>query len=520
MNLVTAAQMRDYDQKVIRHFGVPGILLMEAAAQRVAEAIRKRYSPLRGARITVVCGKGNNGGDGIAVARQLATRDSANVILWLVEPMDQASPDAAINLMIARNYGIPIETVSDPDRFNAHLSASTLIVDAILGTGIDGDPRPAAAVAINCINQAQIPVVSIDIPSGLNSDNGEAGNPTVKATLTVTLAMPKLGLYLYPGAALAGELETVDIGFPKDIVDDPNIRTIAATGALIAEWLPERKPGRDSNKGKFGNVAIFAGSPGFLGSACLASEGAARAGAGLVTLVVPESIFNAAMIKAPATVMTQFLPSLDDGSFTSNVDEAIIFTKSRTSIGFGCGVGHGDEISLFAKKFIEQCEKPMVLDADVLTILSKETDHGESLIKGRKFPTVLTPHPGEMARLLGITTEEVQADRLNAVRDAAIKFGAVVVLKGQATLVADPDGRLAVNTTGNPGMATGGSGDVLTGITTTLLSQIDDPWKATVAAVFLHGLAGDRAAKELGAAGIIATDICDRLPAAIASCYE
>jgi ADP-dependent NAD(P)H-hydrate dehydratase / NAD(P)H-hydrate epimerase len=521
MNLLTNEQMRQCDKLVIEKYGVPGIVLMENAALRIAEEIRTRYAPLKGQRVAVVCGKGNNGGDGIAVARHLVTREEANVTIWLAEPMDQASPDAAINLMIARNYGIDVQTISDVDWFLAHLQASTVVVDAVLGTGITGDPRPAAAVAIDTTNKCGRPVVSIDVPSGLNADNGTAGSPTVQATVTVTLAMPKLGLYLYPGAALAGECVTVDIGFPQDVLTDSSFATIAAEKRDITTWLPKRSAGRDSNKGKFGAIAIVAGSPGFLGSACLASEGAGRTGAGLVTLAVPSSIFEPAMARAPEPIMTHALASSEDGTFAeSAAEEALRFVSKPTSVAFGCGVGHGDSVRSFARRFIGGCNKPLVLDADALTILSLEPDRGALLLKSRKYPTVLTPHPGEMGRLLGISTAGVQADRLKAVREAAAYFGAVVVLKGQATLVAAPDGRLAVNTTGNPGMATGGSGDVLTGVTVTLLSQVDDPYYAVVTAVFIHGLAGDLAAQALGATGILATDIAKYLPAAIASCYE
>ena len=519
MKIVTSKQMHQFDKKVIGQYGVPGIVLMENAAIQIANEIRKKYSPLAGARVSVVCGKGNNGGDGIAVARHLSTMDRADVTIWLAEPMDQATPDTAINLMIARNYGIAVETISEIDWFVAHLAASSVVVDAVLGTGISGDPRPAAAAAIDAINRSGRPVVSVDLPSGLDADTGIPGNPTVQASLTVTLAMSKLGLCLYPGFTLAGETVVADIGFPKQFEDDPEIRTIAADRGQIAQWLPERSGNRDSNKGKFGNIAIVAGSPGFLGSSCLAAEAAARSGAGLVSLVVPESIFQAAMMRAPEEIMTHALKASPAGTFAPGVESALEFVSKRTSVAFGCGAGFDSDVRAFAQEFIPQCEKPMVIDADALTMLSLEPDHGAALVRSREHPTILTPHPGEMARLLGISTGDVQADRLKAVRDAAELFNAVVVLKGQATLVAAPDGRLAVNTTGNPGMATGGSGDVLTGVAATLISQIDDPWQAAVASVYLHGLAGDIAARELGIAGIIATDIAVRLPASIASLY-
>jgi len=519
MKLVTGQEMRLMDKTVIERFGVPGIVLMENAASQVADEIARRYGSLTGQRVSVVCGKGNNGGDGIAVARHLHSRYHADVTIWLVEPMDKASPDTAINLMIARNFGIVIESIADPDWLLAHLRASHIVVDAVLGTGLVGNPRPASAVAIDAINESGRPVVSIDVPSGL-TDTGIPTDRAVQAALTVTLALPKLGLFLYPGVTLSGEIITVDISFPAEVLAAQDISTIALERRDIARWLPERKPGRDSNKGKFGSVVLFAGSPGFLGAASLASEAAARTGAGLVTLGVPDSIFEAMTMRVVDSVMTHSFESSSAGSFSpSSVDKVLSFIEKRDAVGFGCGAGFDDSIREFARSFIARCSKPLVVDADALTILSMEPDRGASLIKGRNAPTVLTPHPGEMGRLLGISTADVQADRLTAVRQAASDFGAVVLLKGQATLIASADGRLAVNTTGNPGMATGGSGDVLTGVITTLLSQIDDPWVATSAAVFLHGLAGDIAADEIGTAGLLASDIVTRIPSAIKACY-
>ena len=519
MKLVNGSQMRGMDNEVIEKYGLPGIVLMENAAAQVAAEIDRRYGPLIGKRISVVCGKGNNGGDGIAAARHLVVKYFADVIIWLAEPMDKASPDTGINLMVARNYGITVESIADIDWLIAHLKASHVIVDAILGTGVEGNPRPAAAAAIKAVNEGGRPVVSIDMPSGLG-DTGAAGSPTVKASTTITLALPKMGLFLYPGIDLAGDLIVADISFPPAVTKAEHITTFAIEASDIARWLPNRSAGRDSNNGKFGSVAIIAGSPGFGGAAVLASLGAARTGAGLVTLGVPESIFMAMMTRAPEPIMTHQLPSSPDGSFdVKGIDDALSFVDKRDSVAFGPGIGTGDAVRDFAKRLIAECKKPMIIDADALTLLSKEPDHGASIVSSRSAPTVLTPHPGEMGRLLGLSTAEVQDDRLAAVREAASRFNAIVVLKGQASLVASPDGRLAVNTTGNPGMAGGGSGDVLTGVAGALLGQIDDPFQATAAAVFLHGKAGDLGTESIGMAGLSSSDIPGKVPAAIASIY-
>ena len=521
MKLVTGAQMRDLDKLVIENYAMPSIVLMENAAIQIAAEINRHYGPIEGRPIAVVCGKGNNGGDGIAVARHLAVRYKAKPLIWLVESMDTATPDTLTNLTIARSYGIQIETISDPLEFRNYLTNSEIVVDAILGTGVVGDPRPAAAAAIQAINDSGRTVVSIDIPSGLD-DTGFASNPTIQASSTITLALPKLSLFLYPGATLAGDVITVDISFPNSVTNAGEASIVALQKADIAELLPSRTAGRDSNKGKFGSVAILAGSPGYLGAACLAAEGAARGGAGLVTLGVPQSIFDSMMSRVIESVMTQPFACSSSGKFdTSSIDDVLLFCKKRDGVAFGPGVGVGADASgNFLRRLIAECDKPMVIDADALTLLAQEPDRGASIVRSRKAPTVLTPHPGEMGRLLGADTASVQNDRLSAVREAAAQFGAVVVLKGQASLIADPDGNLAVNTTGNPGMATGGSGDVLTGLTATLLAQIENPWNAASAAVFLHGLAGDIAAAEIGLGGILASDIAGKIPAAITSCYN
>jgi NAD(P)H-hydrate epimerase len=520
MKVVTGAQMRDMDKAVIEKFGLPGIILMENASFQIADQISKRYGPLSGKAIAIICGKGNNGGDGIAVARHLTSRYNAQASIWLVEAMETASAETKTNLTAARNYGIPIKDCSDVGLLASGLKNVEVIIDAILGTGIEGDPRAPSVAAITAINSSGRPVLSIDIPSGLSADSGKAGNPTVEADCTVTLAVPKIGLYLYPGVVLAGEVICVDISFPAEVSRADNVQTIAIDKSDIASWLPERKKGRDSNKGKFGSVAILAGAPGFVGAAGLAGEGAARTGAGLVTLAVSAAIFESMMQRAIDSVMTHSLGSNTGPLREDDVDAALDFVKKRDSIGFGPGIGTNDEIAGFARRFIAECDKPMVIDADALTILSQEPDHGAARVSSRKSSTIMTPHPGEMARLLGIDTQAVQEDRVNAVRNASKKFQAVVILKGQATLVASPDGRLAVNTTGNPGMATGGSGDVLTGVMTTLLAQLDDPWLAACASVFIHGLAGDIAADEIGTAGLVASDIALKIPSAIKACYE
>lgn len=520
MKVVTSAQIRAMDKDAIERYGVPSLLLMENAALGVVHEIERRFSPLAARRIGVVCGKGNNGGDGLAIARHLASRYGAKVAIWLAEGDQNLSPDAAQQLAMARSFGLPIQVGSGD--LAEGLAGCELAVDAVLGTGIQGDPRPDSARAIDAINQAGRPVVAVDVPSGLSIDNGCVGSPTVKAGFTVTFAYSKLGLHLYPGLLHAGEIVVADIGYPPAVREAPDVKSYVTDRGMVAEWLPSRQENESSNKGQYGSVVVFAGGPGFAGAPSLAAEGAARAGAGLVTLGCPKSIFDVMMARLPESIMTRAFAASENGRFDkSAVDEALQFAQKRDAVAIGPGMGHEDESTReFIYDFIARCEKPMVIDADALNALAMQPDHGAGLVKNRKAATVLTPHPGEMSRLLGKSTKEIQADRLGAVRDAADRFGCAALLKGTRTLIAHPDGRLAINETGNAGMATGGMGDALTGIAAAFLAQVEDPWKAATAAAYLHGLAGDIAAGHVGKAGLLAPDLLRFVPAAIQQCLE
>lgn len=522
MKAVTSAQMRAMDKEVIEEYGVPSLLLMENAALRVVEEIERGYSPIAGKRIAVVCGKGNNGGDGLAVARHLSARYGAKVQVFLSEGDQNLSEDAATQLKIARSFGLSIETAGEGSALAEKLAGCDLIVDAVLGTGIQGDPRVEAARAIDAVNQAGKPVVAVDVPSGLNTDTGHTGNPTVQANVTVTFALSKLGLHLYPGLDCAGEVMVGDIGYPRAVQEAPDVQSYVADCAMVASWLPSRKENENSNKGQYGSIAVFAGSAGFAGAPSLAAEGAARAGAGLVTLGCPKSIFEVMMARLPETMMTRSFSANAKGGFdVSAIDEALAFAGKMDAIAIGPGIGHEEESTrTFIYEFVARCEKPVVIDADALNALALQPDHGAALVKGRKAATILTPHPGEMGRLLGKSTKDIQADRLAAVREAADRFGCAALLKGTRTLIAQPDGRLAINETGNAGMATGGMGDALTGIAAAFLAQIEDPWQAATASAYIHGLAGDIAAGRVGKAGLLAPDLLRFVPAAIQKCLE
>ncbi|HEX5322457.1 MAG TPA: NAD(P)H-hydrate dehydratase [Capsulimonadaceae bacterium] len=522
MKVVTSAEMRAMDKKVIKEYGVPSLVLMENAALRVVEEIVKRYAPIAGKKIGVVCGKGNNGGDGIGIARHLATRYGVDVLVWLAEGDQKLSPDTDAQLKMGRSFGLDVQAAGEGKGLAESLGGCDVIVDAVLGTGIQGDPRADAAQAILAINNASKPVVAVDVPSGLNCDNGRVGNPTVKADVTVTFAFSKLGLHLFPGLEYAGEVVVGDLGFPQEARAAGDVHCDVTDKAMVAGWLPSRKENENSNKGQYGSVAVFAGSAGYAGAPSLAAEGATRAGAGLVTLGCPQAIFDIMMARLPETLMTRAFAANARGSFDSGaVDDALAFCEKMDAVALGPGIGHDEESTRrFVYEFVARCEKPLVLDADALNALALQSDHGAALVKARKAPTVLTPHPGEMGRLLGKSTKEVQADRLVIVREAADRFGCATLLKGTRTLIAHPDGRLAINETGNTGMATGGMGDALTGITGAFLAQMGDAWQAAAAAAYVHGLAGDLAASQIGKAGLLAPDLLRFVPAAIQRCAE
>ncbi len=526
MKLTSAAQMREMDRQTIEDYGVPSVVLMENAALRVVEVMAERYAPLKGQRIAVVCGKGNNGGDGFAVARHLANRCGAEVAVWLLADPATLKGDAKINYWLAQKFGLEINEAGGeiPPGFATVLARTDIIIDALLGTGVRGAVTGALAEAIGIINLSPAAVIAVDVPSGLDADTGATPGACVKAALTVTFALPKYGLVEFPGVDSVGELVVADIGMPRPVMEAAHVQTWQTDAADMSRWLPSRDESRDSNKGKFGHVFVFAGSQGFVGAPTLTAEGAARTGAGLVTLVVPQGLQDSVMCRVSPVVMTRGLPETAQGAFSQEaLEDALHLAEKADAVALGPGLGGvaSEPTRAFVKQFVARCPGPLVVDADALNILAAESDHGAAILQSRSAPTVLTPHPGEMGRLLGLGTKDVQADRHGAVARAVSMFGCVVLLKGARTLVADPTGALYVNTTGNSGMASGGMGDTLTGIIAALLAGHVPPTQAAAAGAYLHGLAGDLAAAGHGGkAGLLATDIIEWLPRALARCAE
>lgn len=513
MRIVTAEQMRTLDRRATEEFGVPSIVLMENAGVRAFDVALDMLSEIDGSRVLVIAGKGNNGGDGFVVARHFH-EVGVDVRVALVGRIEDVKGDAGVNLGIAKKSGIVIDEIAELGDLPMKLAHCDLIVDALLGTGIRGEVTGFAGEVIDAINASGKTVVAVDLPSGLDADTGEIGGRCVIADATVTFALPKIGLVSYPGLDYAGDLYVAEIGIPASAFDTAGISSFVTESDDILYRMPDRAP--DAHKGTFGHVAVIAGSIGLTGAAAMSSMSAVRIGAGLVTLAVPESL-NDILAAKVTEVMTVPLAETESRSFSLGaMKQALELVGRCDSVAIGPGVGKDPETVKFVLEMLPAIDCPMVIDADGLNAVSEDT----SVLSSVKSAVVLTPHPGEMARLLGTSTAEIQSNRLETARQAAKKFGAVVVLKGAATVIASPDGEVWVNTTGSPALATGGTGDVLTGAIVGLLAQGLSAIDAAICGVYIHGKAGELAAEEFGDAGVAATDLLPLLPRAIERLWE
>ena len=509
----SAAEMRGVDQRAIRDLGIPGGTLMESAgrgaAERIVAALPVWGLGRRGVRVVVVCGKGGNGGDGFVVARHLK-RAGHRVSVFLVAAPDEVRGDAAGKLREMERRGIRPHVVRDDDTLARALAESDVVVDALLGTGARGAPAPAIARAIELINGAGRPVVALDVPSGLSADGEAPEGPVVHATLTTTFAGLKRGLIAGHGAASAGRVDVVDIGVPPAEVAR-GIATFEIEAADVARHFPPRA--RDGHKGDYGHVLLAAGSVGKTGAAALAARAAMRAGAGLVTVATASSA-QPAVAALLLEAMSEPLPETQAGSLSLKARERLNeLLERRDALAVGPGLGLDEDTQALARALVFETRRPCVVDADALTAL---VGHVERL-GGAPAARCLTPHPGEMARLLGVTVADVQRDRIRTVRQCATAWGVHVVLKGASSVIGTPEGTVLLNPTGNPGMASGGTGDVLTGVVGAFLARGLGPTDALVCAVYLHGLAGDIAAARQGEESLIAGDLIEALPAAFAT---
>ncbi len=507
MKLATVAEMRELDRRTIEEFGIPGIVLMENAGRAAASAIVHEWGPVKGRRYVIFCGKGNNGGDGLVIARRLHNM-GANVSARLFS--DNMKGDAGINLNASRKMGIDTTPVSpDLSEESALVAHADAVIDAIFGTGLSNEIGEPYARVINMINSRARRVASIDIPSGVNSDDGRIMGNAVHADMTVTFGLPKRGLYLYPGAQAAGRIKTVEIGIPKAAIDEAAIGANLLTASHVRGLLPKREP--DSHKGTYGHLLIVAGSAGKTGAAVLAAHAALRSGTGLVTLAVPESL-NDIFEEKLTEEMTVPLPETDERSLSyAALDGLLELLEGKTAVAIGPGISRNADTARLIRDLLPKLNIPAVLDADALNILSED----ETPLDGMTVPVILTPHPGEAGRLIGVPAVDVQMDRPGSATSLAKAHNCTVVLKGARTLVASPDGSFYVNPTGNPGMATAGTGDVLAGVISSFLAQGLQARDAALLGVYAHGLAGDKAIGGKGYAGLIAGDLIEALPQAI-----
>jgi hydroxyethylthiazole kinase-like uncharacterized protein yjeF len=524
MKVLTATQMREADRLTTERHGIPALQLMENAGTAIAEFLRQTFGDLASRKIVVLCGKGNNGGDGMVVARVLKGYGAAPCVYLFANP-GSVEGDAAENLKRWQRGTGELRVVTSREEWEsarAALGEADLIIDALLGTGLRGVVEGLLAAVIEDVNSARRQsrgkkiVVAVDMPSGLASDMEDFGGPVLNADFTVTLTAPKVGQLVLPHSSCCGQLIVRGIGTPAELLEsDPHLKIHWIEPSEFRALPLKRNP--DSNKGTYGHALIVAGSLGKSGAAILAARGALRSGAGLVTVATPreaQPVVAAGLPEmmtvplASTDVGTASLRNLDYGKFAEMVG-------GKTVLAVGPGLSMQSETQEFIRHIVGKTELPIILDADGLNAFAGLAD---SLNERQAAALALTPHPGEMARMLGITVKEVQARRLNVALEAAGRWRAHVILKGFHTILATPSGQAYINTTGNAGMATGGTGDVLTGILSGLTAQfgVEDWARVLSLGVYLHGLAGDIAASRVGEAPLIASDVIDALSEAYA----
>jgi len=532
MKVATAEEMRTIDSETINSYGITGVVLMERAGLAAAAKVKELVD--RG-KVIVVSGKGNNGGDGFVVARNLHS-NGWKVKVFLAAKPEDLKGDALVQYKTAVKFGVEIKPVQD---LLSHapliLTGHSIVVDALLGTGLSKDVTGVLADVIDTINASGRPVVSVDIPSGISSDNGQIMGRAIRATYTVTFGLPKRGHLVHPGAKYTGELFVEDIGFPKALLCSDKLNVELLEKRSVYSVVPERQS--SSHKGTYGHVLIVAGSRGKTGAALMAAKACLRAGAGLVTLGVPESLADVFQSRVTEE-MTLLLPGKEDGTLSRKASRIILDFLEGTAhlIAIGPGIGVTTETELIMETLMKNSPSPIVIDADGINSLQGK----KGIFSTARAPVILTPHPGEMARLIHdsrgrkrATEETSHAKKLhtgilrsiaqNSIT-TALSFArdtkTYLVLKGAPTIIAAPDGRVFINPTGNPGMATGGTGDVLTGMIAGFLSQTMNPLSSCILGVFMHGLAGDIAASEKGMHSLIATDIIDSIPHAFSALMD
>jgi len=501
MKVVSAAEMAALDQRAIREVGIPGVVLMETAGRALAYACARRWPSARSA--LVFCGPGNNGGDGYVAARTLQGLGWSACCVSLGDPT-RLTGDAALHAGMFRTLGGRILDLSSGKHFSSGLPAGDVVLDALFGTGLRRPLEGLAARVVEGMNASGLPIAAADMPSGVCSDTGQVLGAAVQAHLTVTMGLPKRGLFLHPGAQRAGDLLVAEIGLPRADLDGPDLPGGLLTGALVRRMLPSRPP--TAHKGTCGTVLLLGGSRRYFGAPALAAEAALRVGCGLVELACPQEI-RATLAGLRREILTIPLPSPHGHIEPEDLSGLLPLAPRVRALCLGPGLSGESSSHEAIRELLAKTSVPVVIDADALPSIA----HRGPLRPG----AVLTPHPGEMSALVGVGIVDLEADRVGWALRCASKYQGVVVFKGAPTVVAEPNGRYWINTSGGPVLAQGGTGDVLAGAVSGLLAQGLQPVEAACAAVYLHGRAGDRRAMEMGSRGVLAGELAAALPLAL-----
>jgi hydroxyethylthiazole kinase-like uncharacterized protein yjeF len=512
MKIVSVKEMRAIDTAAIKGLGIPGIILMENAGQSVVDAMDDFIDMEGVSKVTVVCGKGNNGGDGFVVARYLMNQGFVVDVYVVAESLTSISGDAKKNLDILKKLGFKPQTVKtkqDIGKLRASIYSSDIVVDAIFGTGFSGKLRGIAELVVRELNESGIPIVAVDTPSGIDSDIGLVAGTAIKAELTVTMGMPKQGQFLYPARHYVGELYIADIGFPEQAAEGIGPAGTIVETSVVQRFIPWRAP--NLHKGAFGRILIIAGSTGMTGAAAMSAISALRAGAGLVYLAIPEHL-NPILEAKCTEVITIPLPHTSDGSISLDSYYGLMEKIEGVDVvAIGPGMGQNRETQKLVRKLVKDTRVPLLVDADGINALIGNL----SILKKRSMPTIVTPHAGEMARLIDRGAAEIESDKIAVARRYAAKWGVVLVLKGAPTVIAEQDGSFWLNSHVNSGLATAGSGDVLSGLIIGFLGQKTTALAAAVSGVHVHGLCGEVLLEEMGEHAMIAGDLINAIPRAI-----
>ena len=512
MKAVTGTDMGKLDKFSIEKIGIPGVVLMENAALKIVKHINLYFEQEQHLErnIVIVAGKGNNAGDAFAVARHLFLSGN-KVKLYCLFNRELITGDARLNLNILQNLGVVTQILEDEaglEQLFSDIKNAKLVVDGIFGTGFRGQVQGHIAKVIELINASSRYIISIDIASGIESATGKVADFCVKANKTVTFELPKIGQLVYPGANYTGQLVVETIGMPKQAIESIGLNTNLTDSDFLNNVIPKRQA--EFNKGNCGKVMIITGSIGMAGSGCIAAKASLRTGSGLVYIAGPSSLINIYQSVVPEAVAIR----LEDNSgiiSEKSTDTILDMLKKCNVAAIGPGLSVSESIYNIINSIAESISIPVVLDADALNAISKNT----ALFQKFKKAVVITPHPGEMSRLTGLEISYIQNNRIDVARKYSTMWGVVIVLKGAKTIIADKDGKVHINPTGNAGMATAGSGDALTGIITSIMGQGVNAYDAAVAGTYIHGLAGDIAATSKGEAGLTAMDIVENVPYAI-----